>query len=177
VIQRPATGAITVSHQMSSGPQRSDLPHPVWAEGAANSGRDNAQFGQTYSGPHMLARLVWSGAPTLTITGPRVSGSQYRLGQSLTITTQGNHSEAFAHVVDLFLSSPPVQIPPVGGSFFLTTGCAVITIGGLDGSGLGAQTIAIPSIPTLAGLHLYYQSVTGAANYTWTNAVDVILQP
>lgn len=113
----------------------------------------------------------------MTVTGPRVSGSQYRLGQSLTITTQGNPSDPFAHVVDLFLSSPPLQIPPVSGNFFLTTGCAVITIGALDGSGLGAQTIAIPSVPTLAGLHLYFQGVTGSSSYTWTNAVDVILQP
>src|SRR5262249_20719779 len=53
VIQQPATGSITVSHQHSTGPSRTDLPHPVWAEGGTGSGRANQQFGQIYGGPHM----------------------------------------------------------------------------------------------------------------------------
>ncbi|HLQ37399.1 MAG TPA: hypothetical protein VK348_06345 [Planctomycetota bacterium] len=177
VIQRPATASITVSHQHSNGPSRNDLPHPVWAEGGPGSGRANQQFGSTYGGPHMLIRFVFSGVPTLTISGPRVSGTQYKLGQSLTITAQGNPGEAYAHAIDLLLAATPAPFPPVQGLLFLTPALVLTGIGPLDPSGLGAQTIPIPSTPSLAGVHLYFQSATGSTIFGFTNAVDAILQP
>lgn len=176
VIQRPATAAITVSHQMSNGPQRRDLPRPVWAEGGPGSGRADQRTGSMYSGPHQLIRLVFAGAPTLTITGPRVGGTQFRIGQSLTITTRGNPGELFAHAIDTSLSAVPIAIPQVGGFLFLTPFCAVVSIGGLDAGGLGAQTIQIPGDPGLVGLQAYFQAVTGSASFLWTNAVDMIVQ-
>lgn len=177
VIQRPATAAITVSHQMSNGPQRRDLPRPVWAEGGPGSGRANQATGSMYSGPHQLIRLVFAGTPTLTITGPRVSGTQFRIGQSLSITAQGNPGELYAHTIDSSLSATPLTFPPVSGLFFLTTSFAVLGIGTLDGAGLGAQTLPIPNNPALVNLQFYFQSLTGGAALTWTNAVDAILQP
>jgi hypothetical protein len=177
IIQQPATGSITVSHQFSTGPSRGDLPHPVWAEGGPGSGRSNQTSGLIYSGPHMLIRLVFSGAPTLTISGPRISGTQYKLGQSLTITAQGNPGQAYVHTIDLFLAATPMPFPPVQGLLYLTPSLVVTGVGPLDPSGLGAQTIPIPTTASLAGLHLYFQSATGSSIFSFTNAVDAILQP
>jgi hypothetical protein len=175
VIQRPPTPAITVSHQHSYSPSRSDLPRPVWAEGGPGSGSASARFG-SYGGAHVLIRLVFAGSPTLSINGPRVNGSYYRLGQSLTVTAQGNPGDVVADVVDVGLTPSPNVYPPVQGVYFLA-GFNLFLVGVLDTNGLGSVVINIPSNAALAGTHVYFQSAVGSTTFTWTNVVDAILQP
>lgn len=178
VIDRPGTAAgLTVSHQMSSGPSRNDLPRPVWSEGPAGSNRSNNQFGNTYSGPHMLIRLVWAGVPTLTITGPRVNGSYYRLGQSMTLTVNGTAGDLFATMIDTGLAPAPTTFGPILGNYFLATQFNVLTAGFLGAGGSTPYVINLPVNPVLAGLKFHFQSVTAGAAIVWTNSVDAILQP
>jgi len=173
IVQRPATpSSLVVSHFRT---QRTDLQSMVLAEGQIGSGASNAQFGSMNAGTAMLVRFIFDSVPTLTIQSSG-SGTFFRLGQTATLTVQGNPGEVFADIIDPGFSSTPLLIPPVLGFYYLPSLFNVFFIGALDGMGLGPLAIGIPNNMVLVGQRVAFQSITGSAQFTWTNAVDVIIR-
>jgi hypothetical protein len=173
IVARPATpSGLVVSHYRN---QRTDLQNVVLAEGQIGSGASNAQFGGMNAGPAMLVRFIFDSVPTLTVTSSG-SGSFFRLGQTATLTVQGNPGEVFADIIDPAFNTTPLLIPPVLGYYYLPSLFNVFFIGVLDGSGLGSLPIGIPNNMLLVGQRVAFQAITAGAAFTWTNAVDVIIR-
>lgn len=179
VIDRQANPNLgTVSHQNQI-PRRNDLPWPIWASGRAGSGAANASRATTwYNGGPLLMRLVWSGAPTLTMNSTPQPGRQhYHLGATVHVTTQGTPGDVFFDALDVGLRAP-LQVPGIQGSWWLQGLFNVLFIGVLDQQGRGTFNLLIPNARVLVGLHFYFQGATaGPGGVYFTNVVDGFVAP
>ena len=112
------------------------------------------------------------------IDGSHTSGRHYfHLGSTATLTVQALPGEFFCDCIDFGLRPGGLSIPPIQGTWWLPSLFNIFWIGTIDAQGKGTATLAIPSVATLVGTHVCFQSATAGGNAKFTNVVDAIVTP
>ena len=173
-----ALGDPIVASRIASNPGRADLPAPRYASGRQGSGADRATRA-THSLPTPMCLELEFEASTLTVRGDRGGAERnvFGLGTSFTLevhATSGTHYAmlAFPGLV------PGVATPPVEGLAYLPVAFALP---------VGGNPVTTPEIELtianragLIGFRAAFQAAVldfHTGTITWTNAVDLLINP
>ncbi|MBM3973912.1 MAG: hypothetical protein FJ301_07410 [Planctomycetes bacterium] len=179
VVQPGAAGFPSATMSTSSSPPRTDRPPMTYVFGGPGSGAATAAVGTQFANS-IAYRLEWTSAPTIRHRGnPGVSGNQYNLGGSVTVTFQGTPGNLYVMAAGTGYLPQDVPIPGLAGALRLAN-AATFASGALGLSGEYGVSFVIPTTPALVGFFIAYQGVAldiATQTITFTNGSDHFVNP
>lgn len=179
VVQPGAAGFPFATMSTSSSPPRTDRPPMTYVFGGPGSGAATAAVGTQFANS-IAYRLEWTSAPTIRHRGnPGVSGNQYNLGGSVTVTFQGTPGNLYVMAAGTGYLPFDVPLPGFAGALRLAN-ATTFASGALGLSGEDGVSFVIPTTPALVGFFIAYQGVAldiATQTITFTNGSDHFVNP